>query len=316
MARIVLHIGTHKTATTTVQDTLAANRALLAEHGIIYPKLDRFAGHHTLATHWIKLPEIYSGAVPARAHWQALVDDYARTDATVLVSSEELSRWQPNSVDFAELSEILAPFEERTIVCTLRNQVSYLQSIFLQICRDYPVVLEPFLNGALRNHHATGVFLDYGTLYDHLLKGFAPEEIRFLVFEDAVRAPGGILGALFTGTGLPPVAIEPLCGDSNVSPEPLAAWAATQINACPPADLVAKARQAIAETLGAAPTTLYSRPEVTRIAEHFASLNADFGRRYRTIVPDFALAPLKLAPNLIYRGQLGPKFWYRFGQGS
>lgn len=314
MARIVLHIGTHKTATTTVQDTLAANRKLLAAHGIVYPKLDRFSGHHTLATHWIKLPAVYSGMTAPRVLWQRLVDTHAGTDATVIVSSEELSRWQAQSVDFAELAALLAPFEERLVICTLRNQVSYLQSIFLQISREYPAHIEPFLNDALRTHHATGVFLDYGALYDHLLRGFAPEEIAFLSFERATRAPGGILGAIFDRIGLPLPDLVPLAGDSNVSHEPLAAWAASQIAAPPSPELVLNARAALHDTFGATKTTLYTRPEVARVATTFAPLNDAFEARYRAVAPDFALAPLSLSPDLVYRGQLSPMFWYRLGQ--
>ena len=313
MARIILHIGTHKTATTTLQETLAANRGRLAEHGLIYPKLGRFSGHHTLATHWVKLPQVYYGPVPAAERWRQIVDAHAGTAATVLVSSEEFSRWQPQGVDFAELAAILAPFEERTVVCTLRNQVAYLQSIFLEVTRDHMAAFEPFLAGALRNHHATGVFLDYGALYDHLLTGFAPEEIAFLSFEQAVRQKGGIIGALLARAGLPLLDLAPI-DDANVSPEPLAAWAASQIDPARPAALVAQARQALADTFGNIPTTLYTRPEVTRVAAHFAPLNAAFEARYRAHDPGFALAPLALSPNLVYRGQIPAAFWYRFGR--
>jgi SAM-dependent methyltransferase len=314
MARIILHIGTHKTATTTVQDTLAANRDLLARHGIVYPKLDRFAGHHTLATQWIDLPEIYTGRRPAAEMWQQIVDEHAGTDATVFVSSEELSRWRPRAVDMAELARVLAPFEQRTVICTLRNQISYIQSIFLQISRDYPAVFAPFLNAALSNLHATGVFLDYGALYDHLLTGFAPEEIAFLSFEKAVRAEGGIVGALFARLGLPAVDLVPLRGDSNVSPDPLAAWAASQITAPAPAALVEKARAVIVATFGEVKTTLYTRAEVAQVIKCFAPANAAFEARYRAVDPGFDLAPLALSPDLFYRGQLTPAFWDLLGQ--
>ena len=126
-----------------------------------------------------------------------------------------------------------------------------------------------------------------------------------------MRAEGGILGALFARLGLPPVALVPLKGDSNVSPDPLATWAASQIAAPPPPPLVARAKAAITATFGAAKTTLYTRAEVAEIAEHFAPLNAAFERRYRAINPNFTLAPLTLAPNLVYRGQLTPSFWSR-----
>ena len=37
MGRLIVHIGTHKTATTTIQHHLAANRKVLASRGIWYP---------------------------------------------------------------------------------------------------------------------------------------------------------------------------------------------------------------------------------------------------------------------------------------
>jgi hypothetical protein len=318
MARIILHVGTHKTATTTVQNTLAANRARLAERGIIYSKIGPGNAHHTLATHWIDLPKNYCNPTPAADLWQD-VARHAKGDATVVLSSEEFSRGWPKAVNFAELGSMLAAFETRTLVCTLRNQLAYLQSIYLQVTRDSPgMAFEGFLNAALRNNHATGVFLDYGALYDHLLTGFAPEEIVFVSYEAARRREGGILQALFDRLGLPAVDLVPLsAGDSNVSPEPLAAWAANQLAAPhpPSAGLNALGRETFAEVFGAeARSTLYSRPEAARVAAHFAPLNAAFEARARRMDPDFALAPLELAPNLVYRGQLAPPFWIRLGR--
>jgi hypothetical protein len=83
-----------------------------------------------------------------------------------------------------------------------------------------------------------------------------------------------------------------------------------------PADLVARAQEALAATFGDASTTLYTRAEVTRIAAHFAPLNAAFEARYRAVDPDFALAPLALAPGVVYRNQLGPSFWNRLRDGA
>lgn len=319
MARIVLHIGTHKTATTTLQDTLAANRPALAKAGIVYPEIGSTAGHHTLATRWIDLPKVFYDTTPALDHWRALGERHGEGEATVFLSSEEFSRWRAQSVDYAELSEILAPFERRTIVCTLRNQLAYIQSIYLQITKEARGPgWDAFLEHAIQTHHATGVFLDYGALYDHLLRGFGADEIVFLSYEAASRHPGGILGRILERTGLPEVALEPLAaGNSNVSPEPLAAWAANQIAApgVAPRGLVGLAREIFADTFGAeARSTLYSRAEAQRVAAHFAPLNAAFEARYREVDPGFALAPLALSPDLIYRGQLQPPFWIRLGR--
>ena len=60
MARAILHIGTHKTATTTLQDSFRLNAALLARRGLIYPQIDaRHSGHHGLVTDWNPLPAVY-----------------------------------------------------------------------------------------------------------------------------------------------------------------------------------------------------------------------------------------------------------------
>jgi hypothetical protein len=319
MSRIVLHVGTHKTGTTTVQDSLALNRALLARRGVVFPAIGPNAGQHSLATRWIDLPARYCDSRPAIESWQGLAARHAKGGDTVFVSTEELSRSRPKRVDMRELAGLVAGFGRRTVVCTLRNQLAYLQSIYLQITRDGrgPTV-ETFVNQALQSDHATGVMLDYGALYDHLLTGFAAEEIVFVSYEAAVRDPAGLVGHLFARVGLTGAAegLAPLPAASNVSPEPLAAWAASQIAAPPPAGLVAQARAALAETFGeAARTTIYSRPEVARITAHFAPRNAAFEARYRRIDPDFALAPLALSPDLVHRGQLTtPQFWIAFGR--
>jgi len=73
MARLILHIGTHKTATTTIQNSFHANRKLLAQHGLIYPDLGRAAGHHGLVTDWIDLPANYHYPQGAAAAWQQVV---------------------------------------------------------------------------------------------------------------------------------------------------------------------------------------------------------------------------------------------------
>jgi hypothetical protein len=314
MSRIILHVGTHKTATTTVQDSMALNRDRLARRGVVFPAIGPSAGHHALATRWIALPERYRDSRPALESWQALADRHAGGDDTIFLSSEEFSRNRPNPVDMAELARLVAGFSRRTVVCTLRNQLAYLQSIYLQVTKDArgPTV-EAFLNQALRTDHATGVMLDYGALYDRLLAAFAPDEIVFVSYEAAVRDPRGVVAHLLDRVGLAGAADDfaPLPAASNVSPEPLALWAANQVEAPAPGRLVALARDALAETFGAdARTTIWSRPEVTAVAAHFAPRNAAFEARYRRIDPDFALAPLAMPDDRIHRGQLSKApFW-------
>lgn len=313
MSHLVLHVGTHKTATTSVQDTLAANRALLAARGVAFPQVGPSAGQHALVTRWIPLPERYCDPRPALELWQGLAAAHAGGTGTLLLSSEEFSRATP-AVDMRELAALTAGFSRRTIVCTLRGQLAYLQSIYLQVVRDAPVAaFQEFLRQALVTNLAIGGRLDYGALYDQLLAGFAPDEIVFISYEAAARAPGGVLGAILDAADQPGLAaaLAPLAQPSNVSTSPLATWAANEITPMPGPDLVALAAAAFEETFGAeARSTLYTRAEARAAAEHFAPLNAAFEARYRAVDPDFALAPLELSPELVYRGQLTePRFW-------
>ena len=317
MARLVLHIGTHKTATTTIQNTLAANARFLARRGVLYPEIPPGNAHHALATRWIDLPKRYCSPIPVVDLWKE-VARLAHGDATVILSSEEFSRGRLKSVDFADLRDIVGAFSERLVVCMLRNQVAYLQSIYLQVAGDWPqLAFEAFLGKALRERYATGVFLDYGALYDHLLAGFPSEEIRFLSYEAACRHEGGVVGAFLAGVGISSTGLVPLAaGDSNVSPEPLVSWAANQVTAPEaPGPLIALAQATFTETFGTgARSTLYNPAEAARVAARFAPLNAAFEARYRKIDPGFAMAPLTLPSNLVYRSQLTTPFWGRLSK--
>ncbi len=320
MSKIILHIGTHKTATTTIQNTFAGNRALLARHGLDYPDLGPNAGHHGLAMKWLSLPQVYALAGGPEAAW-ARIGGLAREGRTVFLSSEEFSRGMPlPRLDLAELRRYLAPYAEIQVVCTLRDQLSYLQSIYMEISkRAVPTNWGTFFAGALASDFATGLFLDFNALDDHLRGSFARDEITYLDFTTARAAPGGMLGSMLAlaGVGLTAEALKPVNGgQANVSPDPLAAWAASQI-AQPepaPASLVALAEAALAEELAPGQrSTIYSRAEEQRLLAHFAPLNARFTERIAAVAPAFRLS----APppgRKFYREDIGAGFWLRIAR--
>jgi hypothetical protein len=316
MARLILHIGTHKTASTTLQNTLAANRALLADQGVVYPRIGRATGHHTLATRWIDLPPVYHEPEPAAAHWQGLAA-HARDGATVILSSEEFSRWKPQAVDFAEVRRFAAPFARTTVVCFLRNQLGFIQSLYLQMAkRPPPKSFESLVDGALAGNHAAGMFLDYGQLHAHVARGFPEAEILFLSYEAACRHPGGLVRCFLERVGLGAVRIEPPRRDANVSPDPLGLWVASHIADPDAADaaLIARVEAALTARFPSRNrtdrrATAYTPAEAARLAAHFEPLNRAFEADYRQRHPDFALAPLDLGRTPIYRNQLDNGFW-------
>ena len=196
MSRVVLHIGTHKTATTTIQDTFWTNSELLARHGVVYPRQGRVTGHHGLVFDWGRLPEVYRLEAGSRRTLAQIAEDHAGGDLTVFLSSEEFSRGDPRgAVDFAEVRSILAPFGRIEVICTLRPQWQFLQSVYLELSKKMlpprpPQMVAPVIEKGM----FAGLWIDYNLLLDRLETVFAPDEIALVDFETARRGEGGILG--------------------------------------------------------------------------------------------------------------------------
>lgn len=134
--RLILHIGAHKTATTTIQRACRTNRARLAEHGVLYPEACRFHfAHH-------RLPFALKGKRdPARGDVPDFDTEIAALRAEVLaapqpvtlVSSEDLFvlrrpflRRLVAGLDFAEIH----------VLAMVRRQDDYLLSFYNQNAKD------------------------------------------------------------------------------------------------------------------------------------------------------------------------------------
>lgn len=319
MADLILHIGTHKTATSTLQNVFSANRALLLRHGLIYPDIGRTTGHHVLTTPWVSLPPVYQLSGGARPLWEELAARHAGAAGTLFLSSEEFSRGDPRSrVDFADLRRYLGDFDRVTVLCTLRDQLSYLQSIYLQVARHNVAPPWPqFFAEALESGFASGLFLDFNALDDHLLRGFDAAEIVYLDYRAACAEPDGILGAMLrrAGCGLDAAALDLAGqGSSNVSPEPLAAWAAGLLATPRPATapLFALTAGALALEIGdGRRNTIYTRAEEARLIARFAGPNQAFAARIAARQPGFALSPPRPAPEAVHREDIQGSFWLR-----
>ena len=277
MSGFVLHIGTHKTGTTALQRTFGAAQLSLRAHGIVYPRLQlREPGHHMLVGPWIDRSLDRQTTIRL---WQRLAGIHAGGKATLLLSSEEFSRARPQSVDFTELAGFVAGFGRRKVVCYLRGQASYIQSIYLQVRkRGRTLNFDRFVATCIAERFAGGLHLDYGALFARVRAGFAPEEIRFLSYEETSGHPDGITGHLLATIGS---TVVPLPAQrSNVSPSPLAFWAALRAAAKraqpgPPAPgLVEMAEQAVAEMVGpGVRTTLFTRTQLRRLHDVYEPLN-------------------------------------------
>ena len=180
MSEIILHVGTHKTGTTTIQDTLFHNRAAArgARRRLPADRADRAAPQ---PRHPLDRPAAAVTA-PAARRWRtgrASPAPGPGASETVLLSSEEFSRMQPRG----RLPR--APRPRRR----LRPPPRRLRPA--QPARLHPVDLRAGDQGAglrrlrlfrqpVRAARTTppACALDYNLLLDHMLAGFAPRRAR------------------------------------------------------------------------------------------------------------------------------------------
>ncbi|MGB3408332.1 MAG: hypothetical protein WBA67_12645 [Jannaschia sp.] len=147
MSRLILHIGTHKTATTSIQKFLFKNRAALAERGVLYPDygmIDRKAHYAQLGmvnalsgrhrVYPVKAAETFFSAVRKRS---------ADFDTTI-ISAEPFYRhvlndpedspvytpedyWPLRTAYIAKIRDIMG---EAEVVVVFRRQADYAQSLY------------------------------------------------------------------------------------------------------------------------------------------------------------------------------------------
>ncbi|MBI5269809.1 MAG: hypothetical protein HY856_09055 [Burkholderiales bacterium] len=188
MARpqLVLHIGTHKTGTSALQGVFEAQRDRLRGQGVCYPITAR-APWPDLPKHCSVYQAAASGdAAQQAAEWRVLLDEFEASQAhTLLISEEGLSEPDPSVSRF--FAARAADFDI-TVVCFLRRQDLYVESLFNQFVRESARREARPLLSFLRAP-ATRARLDYHTLLERWAA--LPARIHAIDFDaDAVRQAG------------------------------------------------------------------------------------------------------------------------------
>lgn len=319
MAKLVLHIGTHKTATTTIQDTFWTNAELLEEHGVIYPRLGRTTGHHGLVMDWAALPEVYRLPDGSAGTLRKLAETWGDKDVTVVLSSEELSRGDPRSlVDFSALRAAAEGFDQIEVLCVLRAQWQFLQSIYLERSKTINPPRPPeYVEKAIKTGMVEGLWIDYTKLYDTLAQSFAAEEITLMDFGTASSAEGGILGSVLAhlGCDLPAEDLAPVNnGRSNVSPMSLGTWAANVL-ADPlkaPDWLIDMTTSVLKNQYGEdIRPCLFTREEFAQLEHHFVAQNQTLYERLPAHLSDFRISGMGTGKYNLFRQRINGEFWQR-----
>ncbi len=232
--RLLLHIGTHKTGTTSVQMFCARNRDTLRRQGIWYPDYDLigrqgYFAHHHLAHALAGLPTS-RGTRPEAFEFLAAIRAQAAPDETVLISAEPFWRHVCPPVELLE-NEYLADGGAATYWQRRRDYVRALRDAFGDLEVEVAVVLrrqdqcaESLYKERVKGTDYAEDFGTYLTAFEHRLRYFDQlmvwaaffQTIHVLVYEDLVE-DGNLVGGFFRSLDLDVSGDLPPQRKSNIS---------------------------------------------------------------------------------------------------
>lgn len=223
MQELFLHIGMHKTASSSIQRVLSDNSTQLRQAGIHYPdsgrpKTDPYA-QHLLAQSICK----QQGAIWAD-EWDSVIREIAALSAPrVVLSTEGFTLCDRQQI--AEIQQKLTPFRV-TVVVYVRNSVALMLSRYKQQIK------------AGKTRETAAVFFedrceycDYSTLAINWSAAFGADCVRIRLY-DKLRSTPGIVDDFLSLVGGPSVVdLVTTSGKStNVSPTDAATLALLALN--------------------------------------------------------------------------------------
>lgn len=199
MKSIVIHIGTEKTGTTSLQKFFSINADLLGEAGIWYPDSERLNychrhGHFPLAA---SLFDQCPDFVPPMKHFDAqslyrqlLADFEKRPETALLLSCEHFSSRCSNPQMIARLRDLLSDYHVR-ILLYVRPQHELMLSAYSTFLKMggqktlEEVARERWLN-------PQGIYLNYYRLAQRWWKVFGQDRVRIQVFQTQSMPQGSL----------------------------------------------------------------------------------------------------------------------------
>lgn len=159
MKRLIIHIGTGKTGTTSIQDFLYNNKSLLLNHGVNYCSAGMTGNnHHLLCRNYSRGDDVVYNSIT-----QSLLDlksEIQKSQHNIhVISSEYFPGLLDNEV--LELKQLLENVCSVDIILYLRRQDYFLESWYSQVVKAFPRKFDIDLLRA--NIEKDGIF-DYESL--------------------------------------------------------------------------------------------------------------------------------------------------------
>ena len=190
--KIILHIGSHKTGTTSLQWVFHKNRQRLKEKGVLYPEAGKLnASHNKCAQSLPMIPPFKTRSIFDRdkifQDLRAEIDSFDGN--TVVMSGEGFCCLAREGI--AWLRELFR-HEQVMVVRYLRRQDEQFESMYLQKLKNPDITWKYTLDGCLADHHLLYPPLDYAMSCGLWLDVFGEENVilrdyHALTGDDIVR---------------------------------------------------------------------------------------------------------------------------------
>lgn len=212
--RIVLHIGTEKTATTSIQRYFNDNRQGFADKGVLYP--EKLGGENHLCLPALAIGRHDADEITTAAHalmqrfgydtMESYIRDtlkrqIAESKPDVLLFSNEHFHSRVKTLEGIErLRKLLSEFsDDIRIILYIRRQdrlaVSYYSTPF-----KYGKVL---LGSAIPKVSARlPHYYDYGKIVTDWSEAFGQDNVDVRIFEEEARSKGGMITSFLTAAGV------------------------------------------------------------------------------------------------------------------
>ncbi len=211
--RLILHAGTHKTGTTSIQKALESNRRWLRTRGFFYPSgLEAFAGnskpHHEFAHGLTKT----DGALyKASCAFVTQARNSMSADEALLLSAEPIYRHIAGTMKWKKCSRVPRYWELRSkYLRVLANALDGFEVEVLLFFRNPNGFAESFAAELMRKKRWKGTpedfMRDFSPLFDYdrqkalFRRHFS--QIKVVDYDDALTR-GGSITAFFQAAGLP-----------------------------------------------------------------------------------------------------------------
>ncbi|KOU64951.1 hypothetical protein ADK57_19485 [Streptomyces sp. MMG1533] len=215
----LLHIGPHKTGTTSIQGALFAAKDAMPEHGVVFPASSRHPMEAVLAA--CARPGMMGNTKPTDRHWHALLDQVNATGRRTSVISSEFFADAPDDETIARVVEELGGDRVHVLI-TLRPLARIMPSQWQQYVQNglrmgYEDWLEHMLRKAPYEQPNPSFWRRHR--HDRLVERWArvvgPERITVVVVDDRDR--DGLMRTFEHLLGLPANLLQPVPDAANRS---------------------------------------------------------------------------------------------------